>query len=234
MIDDGQLGTILEMRGRGKEDQRGGAEDLWVLGSHLLNLMQVFAGDPASCFARATSKGLPTTKNDDVEARPRPGYRQRRRRRRRPCTNLPAARPSLSALAAVRKVSRRGSPQIPRLEGNHRIPDRIRTGGPFSARPWLVARRKRRDMAEGHLGRHRQLAIRRRSTGIPAGNVAAIKDLLGAIEQNRQPLCSAYSGRTIVEMIMAVFESQRLGKPVSLPLSGKFGSICRASRRQHR
>ena len=32
------------MRGRGKGDRRGGAEDLWVLGSHVLNLMTYFGG----------------------------------------------------------------------------------------------------------------------------------------------------------------------------------------------
>ena len=61
MIEEGKLGTILEMRARGKEDQRGGAEDLWVLGSHLMNLMQVFAGDPMSCFATVMNKGKPIT-----------------------------------------------------------------------------------------------------------------------------------------------------------------------------
>jgi hypothetical protein len=57
--------------------------------------------------------------------------------------------------------------------------------------------------------------------GIPNGNVAAIKDLLSAIEANRQPLCSVYEARATIEMIMAVFESQRLGKPVKLPLENR-------------
>jgi hypothetical protein len=34
----GEIGTLLEIRTRGKEDARGGAQDLWVLGSHLFNL----------------------------------------------------------------------------------------------------------------------------------------------------------------------------------------------------
>jgi hypothetical protein len=57
--------------------------------------------------------------------------------------------------------------------------------------------------------------------GIPNGNVAAIKDLISAIEENRQPLCSMYEARSVIEMIMAVFESQRLGKPVSFPLENR-------------
>ena len=39
LIAEGLIGTALEMRGRGKEDHRGGVLDLWVLGSHVFNLM---------------------------------------------------------------------------------------------------------------------------------------------------------------------------------------------------
>jgi len=46
-IGSGGLGEILELRGRGKEDPRGGAEDLWVLGSHVMNLINFFGGGMA-------------------------------------------------------------------------------------------------------------------------------------------------------------------------------------------
>ncbi|HAA49897.1 MAG TPA: 3-chlorobenzoate-3,4-dioxygenase, partial [Planctomycetaceae bacterium] len=42
LIGDGQIGQVLELRARGKEDaRRGGGEDLWVLGTHMLDLMRV-------------------------------------------------------------------------------------------------------------------------------------------------------------------------------------------------
>ena len=44
----------------------------------------------------------------------------------------------------------------------------------------------------------------------------AVKDLLAAIEDDRQPECSMYEGRTTIEMISAVFESHRTGGPVTL------------------
>ena len=53
---------------------------------------------------------------------------------------------------------------------------------------------------------------------MPAGNVAAVKDLIAAIEENRQPKCSVYEARGATEMIVACFESQRVGRPVPLPL----------------
>jgi len=53
VIADGVIGDVLEIRGRGKEDQRGGGEDLWVLGSHIFGLMRAIAGGNAtSCYAK--------------------------------------------------------------------------------------------------------------------------------------------------------------------------------------
>ena len=45
-----------------------------------------------------------------------------------------------------------------------------------------------------------------------------MKDLLSSIENDRQPECNILEGRTTIEMISAVFESHRLGHPVSFPL----------------
>ena len=43
--------------------------------------------------------------------------------------------------------------------------------------------------------------------------------LIAAMSENRQPLCSAYDARTVIEMISAVFESHRLnGQRVTFPL----------------
>jgi predicted dehydrogenase len=39
LIADGQLGEILELRGRGKEVARGGGQDLMVLGTHIFDLI---------------------------------------------------------------------------------------------------------------------------------------------------------------------------------------------------
>jgi hypothetical protein len=55
--------------------------------------------------------------------------------------------------------------------------------------------------------------------GLDGGNDLAVNDLLDAITQDRQPECSMYEGRTIVEMITAVFAAHFAGKPVTLPLA---------------
>ncbi len=49
----------------------------------------------------------------------------------------------------------------------------------------------------------------------------AVKDLLSAIEDDRQPECSVYEGRGAIEMIVSVFESHRIGGPVTFPLKNR-------------
>ena len=70
LIAEGQIGEVLELRGRGKEDdKRGGSEDLWILGSHVLDLMRLFAGNPSSCFATVTTQGRAITAADIAAGR---------------------------------------------------------------------------------------------------------------------------------------------------------------------
>src|SRR4051794_3127948 len=64
LINSGKLGDLLELRGRGKEDPRGGGQDLMVLGTHVLDLIRFFASDAAWCFAKVMQGGKPATKAD--------------------------------------------------------------------------------------------------------------------------------------------------------------------------
>jgi len=64
LVDDGLIGQLLEIRTRGKEDQRSGGEDMMVLGTHCMYLMRMFAGDPLWCTARVTQDGRDITVAD--------------------------------------------------------------------------------------------------------------------------------------------------------------------------
>lgn len=55
--DDKLIGTVVEMRARGKEDPRAGSEDLVVLGTHLFDMMRYLMGDPLWCQADITHNG---------------------------------------------------------------------------------------------------------------------------------------------------------------------------------
>ena len=67
LIEEGAIGDLVEMRARGKEDGRGGGEDMWVLGSHLFNMIDFFTADPRWCFARVWQAGHPITADDVSE-----------------------------------------------------------------------------------------------------------------------------------------------------------------------
>src|SRR5262245_44736780 len=59
LVREGRIGDLIELRGRGKEDKRGGGEDLMVLGTHVMDLMRFLAGDARWCFARVWAGGKP-------------------------------------------------------------------------------------------------------------------------------------------------------------------------------
>ncbi|GHT96125.1 hypothetical protein FACS1894141_5930 [Spirochaetia bacterium] len=49
------------------------------------------------------------------------------------------------------------------------------------------------------------------------GHTALFKDVIDAIENNREPLVSGEKGRKALEIILAIYQSQKTGKPVDLP-----------------
>lgn len=67
LIAGGGIGRPLSVFCRGKEDERGGGEDMLVLGSHLLDLARFFFGDPEWVFAHATTEGHDFTLADTRE-----------------------------------------------------------------------------------------------------------------------------------------------------------------------
>lgn len=61
LLESGAIGKPLTAIGRGKCDHRGGGEDLIVLGTHILDLMVFFFGDPLSVMADIQTDGRPAT-----------------------------------------------------------------------------------------------------------------------------------------------------------------------------
>jgi len=63
-VEEGLIGEVLEIRGRGKEDPRAGGEDLAVLGPHVLDIMIDLMGVPEWCSADIQMNGAPATAKD--------------------------------------------------------------------------------------------------------------------------------------------------------------------------
>ena len=56
------------------------------------------------------------------------------------------------------------------------------------------------------------------------GHTSLFADMMDAIENNRKPYVDARAGRNALEMILAIYKSQKTGEPVKLPLDD-FASV---------
>ncbi len=225
LLAEGAIGALLEIRGRGKEDARGGGEDLWVLGSHVLNLMTYFGGRPLACSAVLEQDGHRVTKADVREGReglgPLAGNKLHARfemERGAPChfdsiqnAGKGAAGFGLQLIGNAGLIDFR----CDRQPLAHLVP-----GNPFAPsrepRPWTpistagAGQPEPLERVEQEVSRH----------------VLPVRDLIAAVLENRQPLCGAQDAATIIEMIAAVFESHRQdGARVALPLKGRGNAL---------
>lgn len=217
LIDSGEIGEVLEIRGRGKDDHRGGGEDLWVLGSHIMHLMRYFGGDPIDCYATVYNRGHRVTKKDVVDGNEGIG---------------PLAGDHLQATYTFPKGvtgffgSRRNQGTEPsrfgvQIFGSRGVAD-IQFGYPAacyllrdpawcprdSSSKWLRVTSNGIDQPETI-----------KEEGVEAGNVVLVNDFVKSIFEKRQPVCNLYDARWTVEMISAVFESHRVQGPVRFPLT---------------
>jgi len=214
LIQGGQLGEILEIRGRGKEDARGGAEDLWVLGSHIMNLIHFFGGAPQWCAAQVLQAGQ-SARREHVKSG-NEGIGQL-------CGDQVNAMFGLDDGVTAYFGSRKNAPggrfgiQIFGTKGIVEIATGFLPGAFYLADPsWSPGRSNAAWQPISSAGVARPETIQDEAL---AGNIAIVEDLLAAIEMDRDPECSAYEGRVTVEMICAIFDSHRQGKRVDFPLA---------------
>lgn len=217
LIEMGRVGEVLELRGRGKEDARGGGEDLWVLGSHVFNLMNHLGGDPQWCSAQVWQDGKPATKDDIRDANEGIG---------RLVGDHVAAMYGFPNGVTGYFASKKGAAGgrfglqiygskgvIEVLTGHlpaaHFLPDPAWSPGRSGAK-W-------ERITSAGVGQPEPL----KDGGLDGGNDLAVRDLLAAIDEDRQPECSMYEGRTTVELITGVFAAHFAGKPVEIPLKSR-------------
>ncbi|MEP0841360.1 MAG: Gfo/Idh/MocA family oxidoreductase [Phycisphaerae bacterium] len=218
-----KLGRLLELRGRGKEDHRGGGEDLMVLGTHIMDLMRLLAGDPSWCSARVFEKGKPVSRaevregnegigplaGDEIIAtygfkNPTAGFFGTQRSR-----FGAGARWGLSLYAEKGMVTIGGA-KAPGFPSIFFTDDPSWAPGASKAQ-WIEITSAGPGLPETAKEVHAQN---------PA-NILMAKDLIRAIDTDTQPRGSMYDGRAALEMILAVYESHRLNAPVPLPLKNR-------------
>jgi predicted dehydrogenase len=220
LIGAGKLGRVLEYRGRGKEDSRGGGEDLWVLGSHVMDMIRALGGEPLWCFASVTQSGRPITRRDVVEGNE--GIGPLAGDAVHAMYGMPGG--AIAAFASVKdaggSLSRYGL-QIYGSRGAIEMLEGTMPAVKYLADPgWSPGRSGAtwQDVSSAGIGLPEPLT----AAEYRDRHTLAIRDLIAAIEQpERQPLANVYEARGGMEMIVAAFESQRVGRPVTLPLKNR-------------
>ena len=212
LVASGEIGELKEIRVRGKQDQRGGALDLWVLGGHGFNLATLFTGPATSCEATILVEGRPATKadihpgdegvglivGDEVHAR----YETK--------SGIPLYFDSKKGTPA------KGTPFGARLIGTKGV-----ISLQIDEEPMAILERvgQKTPITTAGIGKPEPIKDIKQVNG---GHHGAVRDLVAAIADKREPLCGPEAGRETVELTMAVFASFAAGgKKVTLPLADR-------------
>ncbi len=220
MIGDGMIGDILELRGRGKEDSRSGGQDLMVLGTHIMDLIRFTTGSDAQwCFARVWAGGKKAMQGDIKQGGEGMGPIQGDSL----VSQYGIANGAVAHFAS-HKVKPGGLGRFGlHIQGSKGI-IHVQTGGLpaayFLADPtWMPGKSKAQwqEITSAGVGKPEPL----KDGGLGMGNKYIVHDLIESIEKDRQPIGSIYDGRAALEMILAVYESHKLDRPVDLPLKNR-------------
>jgi predicted dehydrogenase len=220
LIKDDAIGQLLEIRGRGKEDARGGSQDLWVLGSHVLNLAVYFTGKPLTCTAQVLQDRKPVTRADvkDGAEGIGPLAGNEVHARFETASGVPIFFDSIAKAGIAAQgfgLQLVGNKGIIDLRVDSHPIAHILPGSPFPPAPGKEARAWIPITTAG-IGKPEPITDIKEQVG---GHLVAARDLIAAIRENREPLCGVNDGRLTVEMISSIFESHRLnGLRVPLPL----------------
>lgn len=216
LIAAGAIGELLELRGRGKEDRRGGGEDLMVLGVHIMNLCHDLLGEPAWCFARVTDQGRPIGPSQVRSGAEGIG---------------PLAGDRVDALFGFQ-----GSPVVAHFASSRpQEPGRRfglticgSKGCIWMSTGWMPPAFLLDDPTWTATGSRKWIPITSAGVGQPEplegqdlvlGNRAIVADLIHAVETDTQPRAHVRAGRTTIEMILACYASHGRGGLVTLPLT---------------
>jgi predicted dehydrogenase len=216
----GGLGRLRRVHGFGKCDRRGGGQDLMVLGSHILDLMSYFAGEPAWAHAHVTQQGRDADAGDIREGDEGVGlvagdgivshyafrggvvgeFESFVADDRAPISYFSLLLEGTTGTIGMRSFGGRHVYQHRRAVPLPELEDRwepLALDGHAPEGP--------DDMKERYIWAHQQL----------------IGDLLRSAEERREPVAGARAAATALEMMMAAYESHFAGRRVAFPLASR-------------
>jgi len=206
LVKKGKIGKLISLQGRGKEDRRGGGEDLIVLGTHVLDIMRFFAGDVLYASANVRADGHDITDKDIIIDAPEglgaiAG------------DSLFACYVFADGVFGAFQTHRNQKDQAHRfgvnLYGSEAI-IAVRSSGVYLY-PYPIILYDNNDVQWQKIGSQEGWNAQQ----------AIVEDLITAIEEERESVSSGADGRAALEMIMAVYESQRLGKKIEFPMNNR-------------
>ncbi len=217
MLNDGKIGTVHAIYASGKQDRRGGGEDMIVLGTHLCNMMRFFVGDVDWMQAHVTIDGKEVSYGDDHEPTEPVG---------------PVAGDCINSYFAFKNgVS--GFFQTRRDQGGtgRYGMEVVGSEGAFSL-PGDVANRLMvypHPVINPSNADQQWEAIHLDDTPFFKGNELAILDLIDAIENDRKPISAAEDAVAALEMILGAYESQLTGQRVPFPIANREHPLSRGA-----
>lgn len=212
-LENGLIGDLVQIRSWGKQDTRAGGEDMMVLGTHIFDLLRLFAGDAHWCGAQVFSGGHEITKadarvvteqigpvaGDEIEAQF--GFAK----------GVTATFTSRGRLRetlghwGMELLGGKGAVRI-LMDIDPTVRHRKRSNAPALTDEWLP------------LNDDPALKLAADQRGFGPANRRLVEDWLEAIQRDREPQCSGRNAMKAIEMVMAVYESALNRRPVKLPL----------------
>ena len=217
-LDSGLIGELLEIRAHGKQDARAGGEDMIVLGTHLFDLMRLFAGDPRWCTAQILHNGEEVGRSHIRNASEGIG----------PIIGNDITAQFAFGNGIVGSFTSRGkNRQTSGHWGLHLIGSKgvVRVTADVFPTVWLL---KSGDFSDsGKTDQWQRLPSdptvnwtkERKSFG--GANRRVLDDWLSAIEDDREPICSGHNGMKAIELCMGVFEAGLTRARVAFPLKNR-------------
>jgi predicted dehydrogenase len=216
MLHAGKIGDVQAIYAHGKQDGRGGGEDMITLGVHLFNMMRYFVGDVKWMHAHVTVNGREITVDDAREGTEPVGPVAG------DCVNSYFAFESgVSGFFDSRKdqagSSERYGMEIVGSEGMLSL----RGGGADVAVIYPYPCWKPADAAQ------KWERLQLDDAPFFNGNRLAIIDLIDAIENHREPISSAADAVAALEMIVGAYASQLTGRRVAFPIQNRMHPLLR-------
>ncbi len=213
LVQSGAIGQLMELRGRGKEDRRAGGEDLMVLGTHVMDLMRLFAGDARWVTAQVTAEGHALGPGDVRDGNEGIG---------------PLAGDTITATYGFDHNVHGffGSKKNAHGNGGRFGLDLFGSKGIITIRAGMDPAVHILDAPawapQGDHGAWKRVTAGSDSSGgFQTANARIVADLIDAIEHDRRPRSSGHDGRAALEMILAVYKAELTAARVTLPMTDR-------------